>query len=121
MKKILSSFLSTIFIPKLVKSHGALSTPPARQWLCSGGATPNMGVQWNGHNGPYICQPDVHFPFIINTVITDWSGVNQLPNGRTDTTAYQIDPRKAHMDIMGDIGTGAYQCETQCEKKSKHG
>ena len=63
----------------------------------------HSGVQWNGFNGPEICQPDVHSPNNINLVITDWSGVNQLPNGRTDTAAYQTHPKHAHITIMGNI------------------
>ena len=108
MKKIILSF--SFFFQKLVKSHGALSYPPARQWICSGGATPNMGVQWNGNNGPDICQPSVHEPQNINQIITDWSGVNQLPNGRTNTVAYQNDPKQAHIAIMGNIPEDSSIC-----------
>ena len=33
-----------------VKGHGATSYPPSRQWICSGGPSPNMHVGWNGVN-----------------------------------------------------------------------
>ena len=62
---------------KLVEGHGALSFPPSRQWQCSGGASPNLGVGWGGANGLRICSADVHAKEssdMVNTVITDWSG-----------------------------------------------
>jgi len=83
-----------------VNAHGATSFPPARQWQCSGGAKPNLNVQWNGRNGAEICQPSNH-QADINTVITDWSGVNQNPGGHSDTADYQKDPKLPHMNAMG--------------------
>ena len=102
--------LFLFFYQKLVNSHGALSYPPSRQWICSGGPWPNNGVLWNGYNGLDICQPSVHEPHNINHVISEWSGVNQSPNGRTNTVAYQNDPKQAHVAIMGNIPKNSSIC-----------
>ena len=82
------------------QAHGAQSYPPSRQWLCSGGASPNMGVYWNGQNGPNICSPE-YTDEGINTVITDWSGVAQgFAGGFSNTGEYEVDPRSAHIAVM---------------------
>ena len=51
-----------------------------------GGATPNLGVQWNGVNGAKVCNASLHSDN-INKVITDWSGVAQGAAG-----AWTINP-----------------------------
>ena len=86
---------------KQVRAHGALSIPPSRQWQCSGGATPNNGVSWNGAGGAKICTNSVHGD-TINSVITDWSGVAIGSAGGYSTKPYyKTDPRTDHIAAMG--------------------
>lgn len=92
------------WIPK-IESHGGTSYPPSRQWICAGGASPNLNIWWNGQNGPNICKPASHTPYgyDLNHAITNWSGVGQGgADGRKDSAAYQEDPRKPHYTVMGD-------------------
>ena len=96
-----SALIFSIFCPS-IHSHGATSYPPSRQWLCSGGASPNMGVYWNGGNGANVCSPQISGSD-INNVITDWSGVAQgFAGGQSNKDEYEQDPRSAHIKVMGD-------------------
>ena len=84
----------------VVFGHGALSFPDSRQWLCSGGATPNNGVWWNGANGADVCSVNLHGEG-INQVITDWSGVAQgAAAGWSNDVSYINDPRSRHIAII---------------------
>jgi predicted carbohydrate-binding protein with CBM5 and CBM33 domain len=88
----------------MTNAHGALSFPPSRQWQCSGGAAPNLGVAWNGKNGAKICNVEVNPQ--INNVITGWSGVSHGDaNGFSNTLAYEQDPRSAHVNVMGGLNS----------------
>ena len=101
--KLRSIFLvsSLVLSSGTVFGHGALSFPDSRQWLCSGGATPNNNVSWGGYNGADLCSPDLYGEG-INQVITDWSGVAQgEAAGWSNDLAYLNDPRSAHIAIMG--------------------
>lgn len=104
--KLYQNTLFLTLLPKL-QAHGGLSFPPSRQWLCSGGASPKLGVGWNGHNGPNICQPEAHKNWNeLNTAIVNWSGINQGDaDGRIGNEnskyPYDEDPRKAHVQVMG--------------------
>ncbi|WP_151192939.1 lytic polysaccharide monooxygenase [Cysteiniphilum sp. JM-1] len=108
------SVSSLVLSSGAVFGHGALSFPDSRQWLCSGGATPNNGVWWNGHNGADVCSVDLHGEG-INQVITDWSGVAQgAAAGWSNDPAYLNDPRSAHIAIMG--GKDAPICSANLDK-----
>jgi len=99
--KLIATTAAVLSLSTSISAHGASSFPAARQWICSGGASPNLGVQWNGANGAEICDPAVTGPE-INTVITDWSGVAQgAAGGHSNTDSYKNDPRQAHIDVMG--------------------
>ena len=105
MKLILPVITIVLELSKPVTSHGATSIPPSRQFLCSGGATPNLGVYWNGGNGPNICKPSSHSNnanYNINNVIVDWMSVAQLPEGWKTNPEYAQDPRTAHINVMGN-------------------
>ena len=75
-----------------VNSHGALKFPASRQWICSGGALPNLGVGVNGMGGAKVCRAQSHRDFAlnhnINKLIRDWSGVAQLPGGYSSRSTY---------------------------------
>ena len=113
-KGIVLGAFSSIFSFNIM-AHGGLSFPESRQWLCSGGATPNNGVQWNGTNGASICSIDIQGEG-INKVITDWSGVAQgAANGGSNQQEYKKDPRTKHIQVMGGLdakvcsgGNGAF-------------
>ena len=119
-KFALISFLSIFSTNNLVLSHGAASIPPSRQYLCSGGASPNAGVQWNGAQGPNICSPSYHNQQgngDINTVVTDWSGVG-LGNakGQRNKESYKKDPRQNHVNAMGGLDSPI--CSANIDKYS---
>lgn len=102
--KFLYFTISTSIFYTQINAHGATSFPPARQWLCSGGAAPNLSVGWNGNNGPNICKSSYQNPtgYDLNTAIVDWAGVNQgAANGRITNPEYARDPRLPHMNAMG--------------------
>jgi len=103
-------------LARFSQAHGAASFPAARQWICSGGPTPNLGVGWNGANGPTICSPAVHTGN-INTVITEWSGVAQgAAAGWSTSDLYKQSPRAPHVKIMG--GLDASVCSAGLSKFS---
>lgn len=113
--KFLTILVSTFFIS--VYSHGAQSVPPSRQWQCSGGASPNLGVGWNGRNGIEVCQPSNHVGN-INNVITMWAAVAQTPDARTTRPNYdENNPRQIHVDGMGD-GLNSKICSANRESYS---
>lgn len=100
-----------------VLAHGGTSFPPSRQWLCSGGATPNLNVGWNGQNGPNICKKEYQAinGYDLNHAIVNWSGILQgQANGRMNLADYQNDPRLPHIKIMG--GPQAKICSGGNEK-----
>ncbi|WP_440682285.1 lytic polysaccharide monooxygenase [Cysteiniphilum halobium] len=114
--KLRSIFLlsSIVLSTSSAFGHGALSFPDSRQWLCSGGATPNKGVQWNGLNGADICSVSLHGEG-INQVITDWSGVAQgAAAGWSNDPSYTNDSRSPHIAIMG--GKDVPICSANLEK-----
>lgn len=87
-----------------VIAHGATSFPPSRQWLCSGGMTPNLNVKWNGVDGPNICKREFQAinGYDLNAAIVDWSSILQgEANGRMHLADYQSDPKLPHIKIMG--------------------
>jgi len=98
--------------PTYVNSHGALKFPASRQWICSGGALPNLGVGVNGIGGAKVCRAQSHRDYAlnhnINKLIRDWSGVAQLPGGFTSGSFYpqypnyQTDPRYHHIKKIGN-------------------
>ena len=97
--------ISALVLFTSVHSHGGLSVPPSRQWQCSGGASPNLGVQWNGRNGIAVCQPSSHAGN-INNVITNWSGVSRTPDARTSNPSYDdTNPRQIHVNDMGGLNS----------------
>ena len=106
--------LFSIFIINPVKSHGALKFPASRNWICSGGALPNLGVGINGQNGAKVCKAQSHRDFAlghnINKLIRDWSGVAQLPGGYANTGEYQTDSRYHHMKKIGNFNRSQPIC-----------
>lgn len=87
-----------------ISAHGALGFPPARQWICSRGPSPNMGVPWNGIGGPAICDQNLYAPKgeNINTVIENWSSVSHGDaNWRMSQPGYASDPLLGHKNVIG--------------------
>jgi len=101
MKLLLGFSLAVHNIPTLINAHGALGWPPSRQWICSGGTPPNLGVEWGGKGGAEICQPGLYGDDSMNQVIVNWSGVGRGDaQGRSDSVAYRESPQKPHISDM---------------------
>lgn len=98
---MLKFFTLSACLAASVQAHGALSFPASRQWTCSGGASPNNNVGWNGFNGHHVCNPEVSGDQ-INTVITDWSGLaHRNAAGQTYKLAYSQNPQAPHIKAAG--------------------
>lgn len=115
---------SLFILQARVSAHGTTTFPPSRSWICSGGASPNLGVAWNGGNAPNICKPDAHTSsstYNINNVITDWQSVGiGAAEGRRDNNQAALDAmgdgdfRAPHVNVMG--GIDAKICSGNMEK-----
>jgi predicted carbohydrate-binding protein with CBM5 and CBM33 domain len=107
--KLVSIVSSGLSLLQLVTSHGALSFPPARQWMCSGQLPwpienrPHLGVTRWGENGANVCKHALHTPAQINDVIFSWAANLQFSKGRTNEPRYQANPKQPHIDVMVNV------------------